>query len=515
MIAEVGSDAVLAPGAVALVGGGPGAVDLITVRGLALLRQADVVIVDRLAPAGLLPLLGDDVEVVPVGKEPGKHSMRQRDIEALILAHARAGKRVVRLKGGDPYLLGRGGEEVLACRAAGIDVQVVPGVTSAIAGPGAAGVPVTHRGAAVATHIVNAHGDLGPADIAALRDPQTTTVLMMGVEWLPRLVAQALLDGVDPATPVAVVQAATLPEQRAVHATLGTIAAVAAEAGIGFPAVIVAGPTAAEGFLVPPHPAPELHGSGREATAQGVPAPAPAAPPAVGAPTLIGCAHGTSNREGRDVIRAILTRVAGLLPDVPVREAYVDVQTPSPADVVREVVPAAGEVRTRDAAPDAVVVPLLLSTGFHVSQDIGDAVAGTTAVATAPLGPDPRLADVLAQRLAEAGALPDDAVVLAVAGTRDERGREQAHAMGALLADRLGRDVTVSFVAAASPSVPDAVAQARVAGGRVAVASYLLAPGYFHGLLAGAGADVVAAPLGDHPLLADVVRDRYLAVTGD
>jgi sirohydrochlorin ferrochelatase len=335
---------------------------------------------------------------------------------------------------------------------------------------------------------------------------------MLGVEWLPRLVGQALLDGVDPETPVAVVQAATLPGQRAVHATLGTI--VDAAAGIGFPAVIVAGPTAVEGFLVPPHPAPVLHGSGREAAPEGVPAAVPTPLPAASAPTLIGCAHGTSNREGRDVVRAILTRVAGLLPHVPVREAYVDVQTPSPADVVREVIPPAGEVRTRDAVPDAVVVPLLLSAGFHVTQDIGAAVAGTTAVATSPLGPDPRLADVLAQRLVEAGALPDDAVVLAVAGTRDERGREQAHAMGALLADRLGRDVTVSFVAAAKPSVPEAVAQARAGGGRVAVASYLLAPGYFHGLLAGAGADVVAAPLGDHPLLADVVRDRYLAVTG-
>src|SRR5690606_27634597 len=113
----------------------------------------------------------------------------------------------------------------------------VPGVTSAIAGPAAGDVPVTHRGTAVALHVVNAHGDLGPADLAALKDPGTTTVLMMGVEWLPRLVAQATLNGVDPATPVAIVQSATLPEQRVARGTLATIEERAMEAGIGFPAV--------------------------------------------------------------------------------------------------------------------------------------------------------------------------------------------------------------------------------------------------------------------------------------
>src|SRR5690606_35213601 len=133
----------------------------------------------------------------------------------------------------------------------GVDVQVVPGVTSAIAGPAAGDVPLTHRGTAVAAHIVNAHGDLGPADLAALADPGTTTVLMMGVEWLPRLVAQALLSGIDPATPVAIVQEATLPGQREAHGTIGTVVEVARDAGIASPAVIVVGRTAAPGFLAP------------------------------------------------------------------------------------------------------------------------------------------------------------------------------------------------------------------------------------------------------------------------
>src|SRR5690625_5010630 len=149
--------AALSPGSVALVGGGPGALDLITVRGMQLLQQADVVIVDRLGPAALVQHLGEGVEVIEVGKTPGKHSMRQEEIEEILIGAARAGRRVVRLKGGDPFLLGRGGEEVLACRAAGIEVQVVPGVSSASAGPAAGEVPVTHRGTAVAVHVVNAH----------------------------------------------------------------------------------------------------------------------------------------------------------------------------------------------------------------------------------------------------------------------------------------------------------------------------------------------------------------------
>ncbi|MFC0673369.1 uroporphyrinogen-III C-methyltransferase [Brachybacterium hainanense] len=511
------SGAVLGPGQVALVGGGPGALDLITVRGLALLRQADVVIVDRLGPSTLTGLLGPDVQVIEVGKAPGRHTMQQRRIGELLVAEAEAGHRVVRLKGGDPFVLGRGGEEVLASRAAGIDVQVVPGVTSAIAGPAAGDVPVTHRGAAVATHIVNAHGDLGPADLAALRDPGTTTVLMMGVEWLPRLVAQALLAGIDADTPVAVVQEATLPGQRTVRGGIGTIVEVVRAAGIGSPAVIVVGRTAAEGFLAPPRLEEPRRGSGREALP---PEPSPAARRPASGPVLIGCAHGTRSRAGRDVVRALLMRVRALRPDLPVREAYVDVQLPAVGDAVRELAAPLSEVRTREPeAPTAVVVPLLLSTGFHVAEDIGGAVAGRSAVATEPLGPDPRLAQVMAQRLAEAGLEDRDAVVMAVAGTRQAAGQTMAERMQVLLARELGREVHLGFIAAARPDVPAAIDRARAAaapaGGRVVIAPYLLAPGFFHDQLAEAGADAVAAPLGEHPLVADVVLDRYAAALGE
>lgn len=507
----------LEPGAVALVGGGPGAWDLITVRGLDLLRQADVVVADRLGPRALLDELGADVEVIDVGKRPGAHSMRQDDIGALLVALAREGRRVVRLKGGDPFVLGRGGEEVLACRAAGIDVQVVPGVTSALAGPAAGDVPVTHRGTAVAVHVVNAHGDLGPADLAALADPGTTTVLMMGVEWLPRLVAQALLNGIDPATPVAVVQEATLPAQRQVRGTLADIEQVAWEAGIGHPAVIVVGRTAAEGFLRPEEPAaaaeaPE-HGSGREAVDLPEHGPASDHSPA---PVLIGCSHGTRSREGRDVLRALLRRIAAQAPGA-VREAFVDVQSPDVAAVVAAHARPA-EARTREGEEvEAVVVPLLLSLGYHVKDDIGGAVAGRAATAAAPLGPDPRLAEVMAQRLVEAGMRDGDAVVMAGSGTRDPEGVAQVEEMARLLSERLGREVTTGFAYAATPPVADAVAAAREGladDARVVVASYVLAPGHFHDLVAASGADVVTAPLGDHPLVAEIALERYEAALG-
>ncbi|CAM2745062.1 uroporphyrinogen-III C-methyltransferase [Actinomyces slackii] len=505
------SRAVLEPGSVALVGGGPGAEDLITVRGLALLEQADVVVVDRLGPAGLVHRLDERVEIIEVGKMPGHHSVPQAEIEALMVERALAGRRVVRLKGGDPFLLGRGGEEVLACRAAGVPVQVVPGVTSAIAGPAAGDVPVTQRGTAVAVHIVNAHGDLGPADLAALADPATTTVLMMGVDWLPRLQAQALLGGISPDLPAAVVHSATMPEQRTIHATLETLAQRVIDEGITFPAVIALGRTAAEGFLTPPAPA-RPHGSGREALP--MPRHVPQALTGAGAPVLIGCAHGTRRRAGRDVIRRILMDVREQLAGVEVRESYVDVQQPTVAAAVEAA--CAPSAATRDESIDGIVVPLLLSTGYHVRKDIGSAVQRRRALAADTLGPDPRLARILAERLDEAGASaqdPETGIVLAVAGTSDPQGQAQGLAMGELLAAELGRPVEVGFIAAASPTVEQAVAAARDRARHVAIAPYLLAPGYFYSTLRQV-ADVLAEPIGAHRLLTELIVERYQAAAG-
>jgi uroporphyrin-III C-methyltransferase / precorrin-2 dehydrogenase / sirohydrochlorin ferrochelatase len=226
-------------GHVALVGGGPGDPGLITTRGRALLAAADVVIVDRLAPQALLEELDDDVEVIDAGKAPHAHTLSQREIEDLLVDRARSGKRVVRLKGGDPYVLGRGGEEALACVAAGVAVEVVPGVTSAVAVPAFAGIPVTHRGLARGFTVVSAHD--ADVDWASLAAVEGTLVLLMGVGRLGVVAHELVAHGLAPTTPIAVVERGTTPQQRTTVATLADIAEVAATRGVTSPAVVVVG----------------------------------------------------------------------------------------------------------------------------------------------------------------------------------------------------------------------------------------------------------------------------------
>lgn len=247
-------ESVLRPGTVALVGGGTGDPDLMSVRARTLLAQADVVVSDRLGPTAVLGELADDVEVVHVGKSPGIHQMRQDGINALLVERALAGHRVVRLKGGDPFLFGRGGEEVLACRAAGVPVQVVPGVTSAVAAAEVVGIPVTHRGTADRVHVVNGHGRLTDLDLAALATPGVTVVLLMGLAGIERLVAEAVAGGAAVSTPAAVVVRATLPGEQVVRAPLGEIASACQAAGLSSTGVIVVGEVAREGFLDPTSP---------------------------------------------------------------------------------------------------------------------------------------------------------------------------------------------------------------------------------------------------------------------
>ncbi|QKD80060.1 uroporphyrinogen-III C-methyltransferase [Actinomyces marmotae] len=227
-----------ARGSVALVGAGPGEASLITVRGLDLLRRADVVVIDRLAPHELLEHCPPGAEVIDVSKRPGHHLVPQDGIDALLVERARGGARVVRLKGGDPFVLGRGGEEVQACREAGIDVEVVPGVTSAVAVPAAAGIPVTHRGLARGFSVVSAHEDL-ISTVPARRDH--TLVLLMGVTHLARSVSILLGRGADPLTPAAVVESGLRPDQRVTTTILRCLTEVAASVGVAAPAVIVLG----------------------------------------------------------------------------------------------------------------------------------------------------------------------------------------------------------------------------------------------------------------------------------
>lgn len=238
-------------GHVHLVGGGPGPVDLITVRGRRLLAEADVVVTDRLGPTAVLDELAPDVEIVDVGKRPQHHPVPQDEINEIIIDRARKGLRVVRLKGGDPFVYGRGGEEVAACLAAGIPVDVVPGLTSIVSVPQAAGIPVTHRGTAAALHVVNGQDAPTDATLAALRDAQTTTVVLMGVSALLRFTTAALVAGADEDLPVAIVESGHTDAQRTTHATLATAAEVATLAGVRNPAVMVFGHVAAADLLLP------------------------------------------------------------------------------------------------------------------------------------------------------------------------------------------------------------------------------------------------------------------------
>ena len=238
--------------AVALIGGGPGDPELITVRGRRLLAQADVVVVDRLAPAELLADLGPHVEVVDAAKIPYGRAMPQDAINALMIERARAGKFVVRLKGGDPFVFARGYEEVQACADAGIPVTVVPGVTSAIAVPAAAGVPVTHR--AVNHEFVVVSGHLAPGDPEslvnwdALAAMTGTIVLLMGLERIEQF-GEVLRKGGRPAdTPVLVVQYGTTDAQRTLRATLGDAPEKIRAEGIRPPAIIVIGAVAGFGL---------------------------------------------------------------------------------------------------------------------------------------------------------------------------------------------------------------------------------------------------------------------------
>ncbi len=230
---------------VALVGGGPGDPGLITVRGRQLLAEADVVVTDHLAPRSVLHELPPGVEVVDASKIPYGRAMAQEHINAILISHALAGRFVVRLKGGDSFVFGRGAEEVLACLRAGVPVTVVPGVTSAVAVPAAAGVPVTHRGVSQEFHVVSVHvppGDtMSTVDWAALGASRGTLVLLMAATRLEAIADALIHHGRVSTTPVSVIADGTLPTQRTITATLDTVARKAAEAGIRPPAVVVVG----------------------------------------------------------------------------------------------------------------------------------------------------------------------------------------------------------------------------------------------------------------------------------
>jgi uroporphyrin-III C-methyltransferase/precorrin-2 dehydrogenase/sirohydrochlorin ferrochelatase len=237
-------------GRVVLVGGGPGDPGLLTLSGYRALLDADVVVTDRLGPAELVGTLPADVEVVDVGKDPRGHAASQDDINALLVDRARQGQVVVRLKGGDPFVLGRGSEEVDACVAAGVAVEVIPGVSSVTTAPALAGVPLTRRGTTQQFTVVSGHVPPGDprstVDWSAVATGEGTVVLLMAVANL-RPVAAALVDGGRAAdTPAVIVENASLPTQRVVRTTLTDLADAAERESVVPPAVVVIGPVVSE-----------------------------------------------------------------------------------------------------------------------------------------------------------------------------------------------------------------------------------------------------------------------------
>lgn len=224
-------------GEITLIGAGPGDPELITVAGYKALLRADVVLADRLAPRALLADLADDVTVIDVGKAPGCHVATQDEINELIVTHALAGKNVVRLKGGDPYVLGRGGEERLYAEQHGLSVRVIPGITSAVSVPAAAGIPVTHRHLATGFTVVTGHQDLGEVPVRA----DHTLVVLMGVSTLPSTVSTLTSRGLPSSTPIAIIERGYSQTQRTTIGTLEEIVVRARKAAVANPAVIVIG----------------------------------------------------------------------------------------------------------------------------------------------------------------------------------------------------------------------------------------------------------------------------------
>jgi uroporphyrin-III C-methyltransferase len=246
--AAMSAPASLPGGRVVLVGGGPGAGDLITVRGLDRLLAADVVIIDRLAPAGQLSRLGPEVEVVSAARAPGRRTLTYDEIVALMISRARAGQTVVRLKGGDPFVFAHGAQEVQSCSDAGIQVEIVPGVSSATGAPALAGLPLTSTDGAAGFIVVSGHLDpddpASRVDWSALSRCGTNLVILMGMRHLPAIASRLIRKGLDPDVAAACIADASMPAQRVVRGRLADLPAAVAAAGLGNPATVVieAGP---------------------------------------------------------------------------------------------------------------------------------------------------------------------------------------------------------------------------------------------------------------------------------
>ncbi len=236
-------------GGVTLVGGGPGRTSLLTREAYAALQAADVIFFDRLAPTDDLRQLAPGVELYDVGKSPYHHPVSQTGIQELMIGRARRGQQVVRLKGGDSFVFGRGGEEMQACLAAGIGVRVIPGVSSALAVPASVGIPVTHRGVSHSFTVISGHVPPSEDEYAALAQLGGTIVVLMGIANLDQIVAGLARAGLDPATPAAVIERGYSDSQRSTFSTAGRLAADARRLDVRSPAVVVIGAVVAQSPL--------------------------------------------------------------------------------------------------------------------------------------------------------------------------------------------------------------------------------------------------------------------------
>jgi uroporphyrin-III C-methyltransferase/precorrin-2 dehydrogenase/sirohydrochlorin ferrochelatase len=246
LLSDINRRADAETGRVAIVGAGPGDPELLTLKALRHLEHADVVLYDRLVDPAILDRIRRDARRIFVGKAPGRHAMSQEAINALLVAEARAGHRVVRLKGGDPFIFGRGGEELDALRVAGVPAEVVPGITAALGCAAAAGIPLTHRDHAQALVIATAEGKAGEPglDWAALAKPRQTLAIYMGVGAAQRVMENLLAHGLAPATPVALVENGTRPDQRILAGRLAELGSLVARNLVRGPALILIGEVA-------------------------------------------------------------------------------------------------------------------------------------------------------------------------------------------------------------------------------------------------------------------------------
>ncbi len=252
LLKAAGDAASARAGVVWLVGAGPGDPDLLTVKALRLLQSADVVVHDRLTPRAILDLAAPSARRIDVGKRKSRHLLPQDDINRLLVALAREGLKVVRLKGGDPFMFGRGGEEMAACREAGVEVHVVPGVTAALAAAAGCGAPLTHRGLAQAVTFVTGHAASGAdpdLDWASLGRGNQTLAIYMGVSTAGRIAARLIAAGRDAATPAVVIENASLSDERRILTTLAALPQ--ATQGLDGPALLIVGEVAALADVTP------------------------------------------------------------------------------------------------------------------------------------------------------------------------------------------------------------------------------------------------------------------------